>query len=152
MIVQQCLMLSPMHHPNKQNISIILSFLLIKRNTWERLSCSESTHIFSRTMTVFFCKIFYIAKNGRHQNCVSQLENATLLVLIAIGAFTPQYFSHKGSSELSSWELFSSHELNSDRVHTGISPWGRIRQMKPLTSLLLLLLWVYWQAANNFTV
>ena len=23
--------------------------------------------------------------------------------------------------------------------------------MKPLTSLLLLLLWVYWQAANNFT-
>ena len=52
------------------------------------------------------------------------------------------------------YELFSSHELSTDRVHTGISPWGRIRQMKqmkPLTSLLLLLLWVYWQAANNFT-
>ena len=67
-----------------------------------------------------------------------------------MGAFTPQYFSHKGSWELSSWELFSSHELV-DRVHTGISSWGRIRQMKPLTSLLLLLLWVYWRAANNFT-
>ena len=69
----------------------------------------------------------------------------------ALGAFTPQYFSHKGSWELSSWELFSSHELSSDRVHTGISSWGRIRKMKPLTSLLLLLLWVYWEAANNFT-
>ena len=65
------------------------------------------------------------------------------LAYLTIGAFTPQYFSHKGSSE-----LFSSHELTTDRVHTGISPWGRIKQMKPLTALLLLLLWVYSQAAR----
>ena len=41
--------------------------------------------------------------------------------------------------------------LSTDRVHTGINSLREDYANEPLTSLRLLL-WVYWQAANNFTV
>ena len=41
--------------------------------------------------------------------------------------------------------------LSTDRVHTGISSLREDYANEPLTPLRLLLLWVYWQAANNFT-
>ena len=41
--------------------------------------------------------------------------------------------------------------FSTDRVHTGIHFLREDYANEPLTSLRLLLLWVYWQASNNFT-
>ena len=61
-----------------------------------------------------------------------------------IAAFTPSTLPYLVPA-------LSAPALSTDRVHIGINSLTEDYANEPLTSHRLLLLWVYWQAANNFT-
>ena len=82
--------------------------------------------------------------------CQSALEPDTEPLPVPIGAFTPSTLPYLVPA-LSAPALINPGHL----VQIAFTPeYFSLREdyaNEPLTSLSLLLLWVYWQAANNFT-